>query len=1695
MNKIIKITIIIFLFAISKSYSIENVKELTDAISEAREKFNNISEPTTEQSIIIDEAIKEIDKATEYVQEAINNDNAEDAIKTLEFIEKTLTDVESIIPQEFSSDMTNIDPTAIPKDDMDVINELTKEMNAAKEKKANEFMKDLIDLNQKGIDTISISENLNNLGIDTIKISLNLDESTKIENWTKEEWAASYKGSILTSAGSEVITGNEINEKVVSLEEKLQANNIAILEKRTSLTELQTKIDPLTNQITELETQKTSLLAEYNEEILKQSSTVLSDQEINQSKELANQLNNQLSEITSDIEVAESQSNAFQQQIQSLNSELTNQISVKTQLENNIRDLNNKLLANRNILSAKTSELNQLKNTDLNLKAKDLNESLEKVTLQRDFVQRDFDKALDKEVEAFQRYYSALGEVEADNYDIQAEYAVREVRNILNPDPKQYRAFEYEKYSKLVGLPQSVIDEGLNAIANDDWNTQKKITKKIMKALEKNPQAVLPKDWSFSKITDGEINTMIAEDKAIQEAVYTSMELNYVKEKVNASITEKTKDIQPLASLNAVTLERFGANYSFREGSREYDFFQKEREGILSGEMGEKLKAVTEDLSKVQNDMNQIVELNQQKRETIEKATARIQKEINSNNSKINELQSELKNNSNNFYESYNAAVLEVREKIYGPGGSTLGGPTEEFNKLDFAVRSEIFDKLDGLKRGEHAIRFANVSGIKKDLSGLTPEMKKFGNIMNQTKNKINNINNLNLKKSAEIAKTINENQIDWNSYNEISGKLRTAQLNKISIDNEIKQQAAKNLLESVKQAQTEYNQIVAEESKDLTEYRNKISNILKEIPTFENRADSLVDLDPVRLRAKLVDLASDGNLNETAAVNAALKELGEIGDAPVSEFMTGPYWESSNIKTAAIVRSKKYVYVDDHAYMNAYYEDPLPINAVDREELEGELKAVLGDSNPVLDALNEKVKNLSTELNLTQEQSQNLTSEISKLENELSSLKSSEGDLQKQINDLNNQLNSKERLIAEKTQNLSSIQEQLNPISERMNSLQGQRAELDGKLNDQLNNIANQIKNQGQVTDEANALKSQFEKQIAELDNKLRDYQNQNTVINTQLTSLTAELSVLEVETPEIASQIESLNKDLKNFKNIKADLAMATAKKIGLDVDEKALQSVEILDGRVVIAVKGTELVRVVDEKMLIDQASKFVDPLSELSMNTKIYTVDAVKPELLTQALVTDAYGQAKVLREKAVKRVNELENTPGVSEAELKAAKASREIAKYTEIAAGQSLVKQSNVSSVAVQEANLKTLKEIRSTPGMNKFDVRRTEAAVKALEAKIAGTNYDYEGAISKIAVEENKFNAWRVDSYKKEIDLAKANGNEADLRAYTRRLKNFQQRLIDEKQAYEAATARTNYFEALSEVATRNLSGASATSLQQTAKTAATNITEQSGELQQAAEKKSTGVTSAFETAKAAREQIDKNMNELRASGASKATLDAAQAARDAALQAEIAAANAVTSASNQATLETLRQVANTPGMDKWSVRAANAAVRAAETAAFGPTLENTYKDLKYAKEKAVDELEKLQASGASEEAINAAKAARDAATSAQKAAVDQAVAQASAAVKGASAAAKEAAEEASQAVAQSAAQDALDALKEIASTPGMSQWDVQRAQAAVKAAEAEMAGTDYDLQHALDTIEKNKAYEEAGGEPNRSGRTWDGH
>ena len=1452
LNKLLITVFFVLFFVISKSYSIEEITELTNAINDAREELNNASEASTEQSKIIDEALKEIDKANEYVQEAINNNNTKDAIKTLEFIEKSLSDVESIIPQEFGTDMSNMDISEISKEDMDIVNEITSQMNVAKEEKLNKFMSELVDLNQKGIDTISISENLNSLGIDTIKISINLDGSKEIEKWTKEEWADAYNGSILTSTGSEIIRDEEINDKVVDLEQQLEVNNLEIINKRTSLTELQTQIDPLSNQITNLKTQRSNLLAKYNEEILKQSSSILSNEEINQSKAVADQFNNQLNDISIQITAAEQQSKTLQQQVQNLNLELSNEIATKTQIQNNLRELNNQLSANQNVISQKSSEINKLKNTNLSSKINSLNEQLQYASRERDFIQTDFERSIDLEVEALKRYHSALGSTEEE-----IDFAMREVGVVLDSDPRKARAFEIEKYATYAGFSNNQIQNAINAVNNDDWSAQKNIYKEITSALAKNP------NWEVDIPSTAELNSMIEEEKAIQAAALASLDVEKINASWNEKIKEQTKDIQPLASLNLNTI-KYAATW---EGMKEHSFLVEETNKLL--------------------------------------ADASLDTKY---------------------------AELEKAQQAYN----------EYMNKDWRAVNYEGYSLTTAL----------------------------------ELQNK--------------------KNELLWDAH---------------TTEATIKSQARENVYAAAEKAQKEYNQIISQENPELKAVEEKVINILNKVPTFEASAENLAGLDATTLRAKLIDL-TNGNNNETKALEAARSAVAKIGEAPVSEFMTGPTWQMTNVKAAAIVRSKKYDWVDDYAYINAEYQDPLNLNSSQREEIENELKNILSEDNVKLQSLNTKISQLSNELNLTQKQSQNLTTEISKLENELSSLKNSESVIQNQISELSNQFNSKESLIAEKTQTLSSLQEQLNPLSKKMNELQGQRTEIDTKLNSQLNTIANQIDSQGAATDEANVLKTQFENQIAELDNQIKEYENQSIEINNQLTSLTTELSTLEAETPEIANQIESLNKDLKNFANIKADLAIASAKKIGLNVDEQTLQSVNILDGKVIVAIKGTELVRVVDEKMLIDEAEKFIDPLSELSINSKIYSTNALKPELLKQELVSSTYEVAKEAREKATNRLRELEATPGASKADIEAAKASIDAAKYAEIAAGQSLVSNTDIASASIssQQKTLEALKQVASTPGMNKFDVQRANAAVKAAEAQIAGTNYDYLGAINKIAKNEQEFNVWRVADYKKEIEAAKANGNLTDLKAYTRRLNNFQQRLIDERKAFESATARTEYFEAISKVIGNSV-GIADSSVQESVKAAAEG-TKQASELQTAASGSIKGneFTSAYDSAKTAREEIDKNLASLRqaSGGATTEAIKAAEAARSAALQAEIAAANVV--AANSTAVQEAAQVA--------------------------------------------------------------AAAAQEAA--------------------------QEVAQEASQ-VAQAAAQEAAEAtlqtLKEVANTPGMSQWDVQRAQAAVKAQEAKMAGTEYDLQHALNTINQNKAYEEAGGEPNKSGRTWDGH
>ena len=106
---------------------------------------------------------------------------------------------------------------------------------------------------------------------------------------------------------------------------------------------------------------------------------------------------------------------------------------------------------------------------------------MERISLERDFIQADFEKTVDKEVEALKYYARVLGDTEEE-----IDFSMREVGVILDADPKKARAFEIEKYATYAGMSKDYIQKGIDAVNNDDWNTQKQYFKDITKALSKS---------------------------------------------------------------------------------------------------------------------------------------------------------------------------------------------------------------------------------------------------------------------------------------------------------------------------------------------------------------------------------------------------------------------------------------------------------------------------------------------------------------------------------------------------------------------------------------------------------------------------------------------------------------------------------------------------------------------------------------------------------------------------------------------------------------------------------------------------------------------------------------------------------------------------------------------------------------------------------------------------------------------------------------------------------------------------------------------------------------------------------------------------------------------------------------------------------------------------------------------------------
>ena len=143
-------------------------KDFTRVTKSIREQFNSLPAATSPESIIIDSAIQEMDEVVAFVAESFNNNNIKATEMTLNYIEKSLSDIKKLVPEEFTNDLSGVDMSNMPEKDLQKIMQVTKQMQVNKKEKLTTLVKNMTEIDQSGLNLFQISNNLNDLGVKTL---------------------------------------------------------------------------------------------------------------------------------------------------------------------------------------------------------------------------------------------------------------------------------------------------------------------------------------------------------------------------------------------------------------------------------------------------------------------------------------------------------------------------------------------------------------------------------------------------------------------------------------------------------------------------------------------------------------------------------------------------------------------------------------------------------------------------------------------------------------------------------------------------------------------------------------------------------------------------------------------------------------------------------------------------------------------------------------------------------------------------------------------------------------------------------------------------------------------------------------------------------------------------------------------------------------------------------------------------------------------------------------------------------------------------------------------------------------------------------------------------------------------------------------------------------------------------------------
>ena len=117
-----------------------------------REQFKSLTGVTdSAEAMIIDNAIEEMNQVMEFAHESFKDNDLEMTAMTLDYIDRSLNDINHLVPKEFTNDLSKIDMNSMPKEDLQQIMETTQQMQVSKKEKLTTLVEGMTEIEQKGL--------------------------------------------------------------------------------------------------------------------------------------------------------------------------------------------------------------------------------------------------------------------------------------------------------------------------------------------------------------------------------------------------------------------------------------------------------------------------------------------------------------------------------------------------------------------------------------------------------------------------------------------------------------------------------------------------------------------------------------------------------------------------------------------------------------------------------------------------------------------------------------------------------------------------------------------------------------------------------------------------------------------------------------------------------------------------------------------------------------------------------------------------------------------------------------------------------------------------------------------------------------------------------------------------------------------------------------------------------------------------------------------------------------------------------------------------------------------------------------------------------------------------------------------------------------------------------------------------------